>query len=444
MPTAVFILDFDGVIVDSLAALYNVYNQFLNTYGFHGTPEEFDHLNGPSLQEIMVYLKGKYQLEDTPEELLVAYHKRLSNIYTQAPLMNGVRLLMKSLCELGIPLIIGSSSMRVEIEQVLERLDLRTYVEHIVSGDDVEYSKPNPAIYHKAMAFYPDAVHYIVEDSDHGMEAAWRAGGRVIFYNPNQRSTPQPYHATVSHHVQIWEWVKHLAQGGWVLAKASQIHVTKAEEPFTPSAQQRTQVDTLWAQALTTRDLFDGQVAVYHRQTLVEERLDIQVQVVPYRYVFAQLQDPSIGLNLYPIGVSALVLGKMGHLLVGRRQKTTEYEGCLECVPSGGLDAKQYTQGQFDVPQQLLEELEEETGIPSEAVEGLQPLGLIFDTAHGVYDVGYSLRLQQSLAAYLEKQDHSEEYSTLEAQPYPNLWADATLIPTSRALLRLLADELPF
>ena len=46
--------DFDGVIIDSTKALKSVYFDFLKQFGKKGSDVEFDSLNGPTINEIVL------------------------------------------------------------------------------------------------------------------------------------------------------------------------------------------------------------------------------------------------------------------------------------------------------------------------------------------------------------------------------------------------------
>ena len=56
---AVFI-DLDGTVLHTIPTLYDCYLKFLQGYGEIGSPEEFDRLNGPTLPEVILYLKERY------------------------------------------------------------------------------------------------------------------------------------------------------------------------------------------------------------------------------------------------------------------------------------------------------------------------------------------------------------------------------------------------
>ena len=78
----ILIFDFDGVIVDSVSSLYEVYIDFLEEFGITGNQEEFNSLNGPKLSEIISFLKNKYHLQKDEKELLeIILHYPPFNFY---------------------------------------------------------------------------------------------------------------------------------------------------------------------------------------------------------------------------------------------------------------------------------------------------------------------------------------------------------------------------
>jgi len=63
----VIAFDMDGVIADTLGALYRCYLDLLAAHGVEGTEAEFNQLNGPKISEIVSYLKQTYQLPASEE-----------------------------------------------------------------------------------------------------------------------------------------------------------------------------------------------------------------------------------------------------------------------------------------------------------------------------------------------------------------------------------------
>ena len=73
--------DFDGTLADSIDILYDVYVKFLKEFGIDGNKNEFEILDGPSLNEIILILKNKYNLSKSVSELLRIYERKLELAY---------------------------------------------------------------------------------------------------------------------------------------------------------------------------------------------------------------------------------------------------------------------------------------------------------------------------------------------------------------------------
>jgi beta-phosphoglucomutase len=82
----------------------------------------------------------------------------------------------------GYKLGLASNSIRRTVIEMMERSELRGYLDVIVSNEDVERPKPAPDIYRKAMAdlgVTPDET-LVVEDNENGIRAATAAGAHVM------------------------------------------------------------------------------------------------------------------------------------------------------------------------------------------------------------------------------------------------------------------------
>jgi len=94
----------------------------------------------------------------------------------------GVRPWLEALARAGIPCAIGSSTHRENIEVSLDLLGLRPFFTEIVSSEDVSHGKPDPEVFLNAagkLGLAP-ARCVVAEDAHVGIEAARRAGMRVI------------------------------------------------------------------------------------------------------------------------------------------------------------------------------------------------------------------------------------------------------------------------
>ena len=91
----ILIFDFDGVIVDSVSSLYEVYIDFLEEFGIRGNQEEFNLLNGPKLSEIVSFLKNKYHIQKDEKELLRVYQNKIASIYKTIKLNEDIENILK-------------------------------------------------------------------------------------------------------------------------------------------------------------------------------------------------------------------------------------------------------------------------------------------------------------------------------------------------------------
>jgi beta-phosphoglucomutase len=116
------------------------------------------------------------------------YHQALVEL-DPLPLFPGLRELLDRLNALQLSLAVVSGAVRSEIEWVLERTELRSLFSVIVSGDEIQSSKPNPEGYLLAIARLNELNPEIrltsgeclaIEDTPAGIEAAKQAGISVV------------------------------------------------------------------------------------------------------------------------------------------------------------------------------------------------------------------------------------------------------------------------
>ena len=98
------------------------------------------------------------------------------------PLKPGCREILASLHARGIPMAIGSSGRRAQIESNLSVSGFTSYFFAIASGDEVLHGKPAPDIFLLAAKRLgvPPADCYVFEDSPNGIRAAHAAGMKPI------------------------------------------------------------------------------------------------------------------------------------------------------------------------------------------------------------------------------------------------------------------------
>ena len=115
------------------------------------------------------------------------YDEHATAVYGErAVLMDGYRALLADLRDAGIATGLVSASRRSWVDLVLDRFDLRSLYDVVVSSSDVDGpSKPDPTTYLVAAEQLgrDPARCLVVEDSPVGIEAATRAGMECIAFH---------------------------------------------------------------------------------------------------------------------------------------------------------------------------------------------------------------------------------------------------------------------
>ncbi len=181
------LFDMDGVIVNTEPVGYKANQEMYRELGITVPDSVYSTFVGNSDKNIAAKLKDLYDIELTHEELLEKhneYYFRAFETSDEVHLLPGVKDLIIDLHTNSIKLILASSASHKKINQVFDRFDLHPYFDAKLSGEDYEFSKPNPAIYIEAAAKsgYAKEECIVIEDSNNGIKAAKGAGIYCIGY----------------------------------------------------------------------------------------------------------------------------------------------------------------------------------------------------------------------------------------------------------------------
>ncbi|KIL07128.1 phosphatase [Clostridium botulinum] len=182
-----FIFDMDGVIIDSEPIHRQVHGEIMNTLGINISKGELALYAGATNEYIFTKLKERYGIKKSVSELMDYKSKLIINKVKEESLepINGIRELLNVLRKNNIKIAIGSSSPRSLIEAVIDKFNLHSAFDCIVSGEEVERSKPYPDVYievSKKLGINPEKC-IVVEDSHNGVQAAKSAGMKCIGFN---------------------------------------------------------------------------------------------------------------------------------------------------------------------------------------------------------------------------------------------------------------------
>lgn len=183
------VFDFDGTILDTETPDFQTWQEIFSRYGVELRLELWLQAVGGGTGEFAPHdhLESLLGREIDREGLRRERRKRYMALIQAQPIMSGVLELIGAAERRGLRLAVASSSDREWVESHLKRLGLRERFAAVVTADDVERVKPDPALYRLAAQRLEVSPRRAVaiEDSYNGMIGAQRAGLRCVSV-PNQ------------------------------------------------------------------------------------------------------------------------------------------------------------------------------------------------------------------------------------------------------------------
>ncbi|MEA4988168.1 MAG: HAD family phosphatase [Anaerovorax sp.] len=177
------IFDMDGTLVDSMPLWNNVASSYLRKKGYLPESNLWEALKFLSLSQGVTYIKEKYHLPETKEEIEMGINQTIEHSYFyEIPLKTGVRRYLQLLHEHQIPMCVATATDKYLAEASLKRLDVLQYFKGILSCQEVGCGKDDPAIFESARELLQTEKKrtYVFEDALHAGITAKNAGFKVI------------------------------------------------------------------------------------------------------------------------------------------------------------------------------------------------------------------------------------------------------------------------
>ena len=180
------IFDLDGVIVDTATYHYKAWKRLANSLGFDFTHEQNEQLKGISRMDSLDLVLGWGNTQKTDSEKLElaqqknAWYLEFIGQMKADEILPGVRQFIEELKAAGIRIALGSASKNSA--EILERTGISDFFDVIVDGNSVTRSKPDPEVFSRGaelLGLAPESC-VVIEDAAAGIEAAHRAGMKVI------------------------------------------------------------------------------------------------------------------------------------------------------------------------------------------------------------------------------------------------------------------------
>lgn len=179
------LFDMDGVLIDARNWHFEALNAALSPFGFNINEElHLSKLDGLPTKVKLNYLTDNFDLPKSIHELIFNLKQDLTNrlaSYNCKPNVQHLEML-SNLKHLDIKIGVVTNSIRRTSQLMLDLAGITTYVDVLVTNEDVERSKPFPDPYLKAL----EILHLksgdvlVIEDSQHGIEAAMNAKCRFL------------------------------------------------------------------------------------------------------------------------------------------------------------------------------------------------------------------------------------------------------------------------
>jgi HAD superfamily hydrolase (TIGR01509 family) len=189
------IFDFDGLILDTETSDYQSWQQIYHSYGQElSLPLWLTFVGGTAATDFDPYDHLETLLGEEVDREQIWINRRKIDLEALAglPPMPGVVDLLAAAQARGLKLAVASSSPASWVEGHLAGLGLLEYFEEIVTSDDVEKTKPDPALFLLAaekLGVQPGEV-IVLEDSYNGVTGAKKAGMFVVAVpNPITRAS---------------------------------------------------------------------------------------------------------------------------------------------------------------------------------------------------------------------------------------------------------------
>jgi len=177
--------DFDGIVLDSETPEYESHRRIYERCGIELTVEEWCGVIGTwSEGHDEQWFRRLCALSaDAPtRDAYFAERRQVFDEIVPAGPMRGIRDLLLTLREAGVPAAVASSAPARWVVGAVERIGLRPLFDTVVTGDEVTHRKPAPDVYLEAarrLGVDP-ARSVAIEDSGPGISAARAAGMKAV------------------------------------------------------------------------------------------------------------------------------------------------------------------------------------------------------------------------------------------------------------------------
>lgn len=184
IPFRAIVFDFDGLIVDTEQPIYEAYSTIFAELGATLPLSVWQDVIGQGVgnDAAFIHLESSIGREVDREAIRAEARALRRDVTLTLPPREGAAELIAEAKEAGLTLAVASSSTFAWVNGHLDRLGLLPSFDAVCTRDEVERTKPDPAVYRLALERLGIEPHeaFAIEDSPHGVTAAKAAGLRCV------------------------------------------------------------------------------------------------------------------------------------------------------------------------------------------------------------------------------------------------------------------------
>lgn len=179
------LFDMDGVLIDAREWHFEALNRALALFGYHISKDaHLTTFDGLPTRKKLNMLSDSRNLPRNLHGIINELKQNFTTAITYEkckPTFNHKHALMQ-LNSQGYKLGVCSNSIRKTVETMMDLSGLDEYLQIIFSNEDVANPKPDPEMYIKAMEMLKVTPRQtlILEDNDHGIQAAIESGAHIL------------------------------------------------------------------------------------------------------------------------------------------------------------------------------------------------------------------------------------------------------------------------
>jgi len=173
------LFDLDGTLIDSMRAWNQAPITYLAQLGIMAPDDIGDRLFALTLEDSAEYIRKEYGPDLSAEEIADGVNGVIRQYYmTEAMPKEGAFQTLEAMYDAGIRMVIGSSTAKYLVNDVVRRLGMTRFFDAVLTCSDVGAPKSEPDLFVKAMEIMGTAPEetLVVEDGLYSLKEAASLG----------------------------------------------------------------------------------------------------------------------------------------------------------------------------------------------------------------------------------------------------------------------------